>query len=183
MKAFLEFILSIFKKPETPKLGELEPKIGLQIHLYKKETEDTLKEATQIEISPVEFKGMSSRLSKEYSELTSKNLPLKSLVEDLNIYVNRTFKKKLMLTMIFRTEAEQDFLYADNEKYKKKKFKSPHQFWQAVDIRSKTFTDSEVKQLEDYLNDKWNKDNYYKWTAKNHTVGHGMHFHIQFVKK
>lgn len=177
MTVLVNIILSIlgFRTEESPKPG-------LAVMLYAKENEKAKQEAKKPEIKPVEMKGLSKRLAKEYADLTSHNLPLKRVIEDLNNYVNLAFKKTLTITMIYRTQAEQEYLYKDNARYIKKKFKSPHQFWQAVDLRSRTFTKGELTQISDYLNNKWNSSNYYKWTAKVHNVGHGVHLHIQFAK-
>ena len=184
MKNLIELILSIFgkssKKPSEPSPKKPFPTGKLDTVLYKKENEEALRDEEFIH--PVEFKGFSSKLENGYKELTRKNLPLKALIEDLNIFVNREFKKKLTITMIFRTQEEQDLIYEDSEKYQKKKFKSPHQFWHGVDIRSRIFTKAEIRKIVKYLNKTWNASNYYKWTCKFHTVGKGLHLHVQFLK-
>lgn len=188
MAVLVDFILTMlgFRAEEPPKLPTPttteSQRPGLAVLLYEKENEKAEQEAKKPEVKPVEMKGLSKRLSKEYEDLASLNPSLRAVIEDLNEYVNLTFKKTLTITMIGRTQVEQDYIYKDNPKYKKRKFKSPHQFWQAVDLRSRTFTKVELIQLTDYLNSKWDSSNYYKWTAKVHTVGHGMHFHIQFAK-
>lgn len=128
-------------------------------------------------------KNDSSRLKNEYTQLIEKNTGLYDLINDISIYVKKTMNKDIVITMIFRTDQEQDEIYKDDPKYKIKKFKSPHQFYHAIDLRSRDFSQSEIKQIEDYLNNKYNPTNYYKWTAKNHNVGLGDHFHLQWVKK
>jgi len=189
MKTFLDLLLSLFgiidKKPKEIKPLQTPKKVpvDLDTRLYEKEAENTKKEAETLPVAPVAFKSMSGkRLKAEYAELTKHNIPLKSLIEDLNIYVNREFKKTLTITMIFRTSEEQDYLYRNSDKYKKKKFKSPHQFWCSVDLRSRNFSESQIKQLEEYLNKKWNSSNYFKWTARHHTIGAGLHLHVQYKK-
>lgn len=133
-------------------------------------------------IAPI-YKNDSGRLKSEYNQLIEKNSGLYDLINDLCIYVKKKYNKEVVITMIGRTDQEQDDIYKEDPKYKIKKFKSPHQFCHAVDIRSHTFSADEIKNIEDYLNNKYNPNNYYKWTAKNHTVGLGEHFHIQFLKK
>jgi hypothetical protein len=133
-------------------------------------------------ISP-RFKNESIRLKNEYNELIEKNVGLFDLINDLCIYAKNSLREDIVITMIYRTDEEQDSIYKDDPKYIAKKFKSPHQFYHAVDIRSHTFTADEIKNIEDYLNNKYNPNNYYKWTAKNHNVGLGDHFHIQYIKK
>ena len=129
------------------------------------------------------FKNESKRLKKEFSELYQQNMELFDLLVELDAYCLANFSKELTLTMIYRTQEEQDHLYRNSEKYQEKPFKSPHQFWQAADIRSWTFTKQEQKKIERMLNRKYNKANYYRWTAKVHNVGAGVHFHIQFIPK
>lgn len=123
-------------------------------------------------------KNDSQRLKDELVELYSKNVELHKLIIDLYKWISKTYGKDTIITMIYRTQEEQEQIYGKGTKKK-----SPHQFWQAIDIRSRTFTEEEIKGIEDYLNNKYNESNYYKWTAKNHKVGEGAyHFHIQYYK-
>lgn len=125
----------------------------------------------------------SDRLPEEWNELHQRNSPLRNLIIDLRDHVWIKYRKNITITMIYRTDEEQDRFYANNEKYQKKKFKSPHQFYQAVDLRSSDFTDEEIQELVVYINVRYNDDNYYGWTADCHEVsGNGMHFHIQFYE-
>lgn len=181
MKAIIEFLLSLF----APKKAEAKKVDVPHLKEYDEENQVAKKETVKknIEIKPIEVKNDSQRLKDELKQLKSKNAYMVKLLEDLNSYTQRQFKKGLVITMIFRTQEEQDYLYKNSAKYQKRKFKSPHQFWHAVDVRSRTFTQPEIKKMVDYLNKKHNGGNYYKWTAKCHTIGHGMHFHIQFIKK
>lgn len=175
MKEFLELILLFFKgsskkeldsyKEENIEAEELVPK-------KPKEVEEPMPD--------IEFK--TPRVEKEYAELEDKNRPLYDLSIDLQKFVWDEFEKKLTITMINRTAAEQDYLYKNSAKYQKKKFKSPHQYLHSLDIRSRNFDSAEIKKIEDYLNKKYNDANYYSWTAKNHTVGSGLHFHIQLYE-
>ena len=89
--------------------------------------------------------------------------------------------------MIYRSDQEQNDIYKgtirNGRSYDQNPWKSPHQFWQAADIRSTIFTDNETKDIENYLNSKYNNTNYYRWTAKCHKIGEGAyHFHIQYYK-
>lgn len=135
------------------------------------------------DIFPIDYKNDSQRLKDEYRKLSSKNGKLYDIVNDLNTFSNKNFGKSILLTMVYRLESEQDYLYRNSEKYKQRKFKSPHQFWHAVDLRSRTFSKEEIKIMVDYVNVKYNDDNYYRFTADYHTVGAGWHFHLQFAKK
>ena len=211
MKTLINLILSLFglgKKHQEEKamakeiLAEADKELKDQEEILEKQkqalraVEDMAQYETENQVNkvvhdpkvpdpvpPVEFK--TDRVMTEYhNDLLAENPDLFYIVEDLNKWVQKTFKKKTILTMIFRTEAEQDYLYRNSAKYKRRKFKSPHQFYHAVDIRSFIFTKAEIGRIERYLNKKYNERNYYRWTAKCHEVGNnGMHFHIQFCMK
>lgn len=131
----------------------------------------------------VKLKNDSPRLKSELTELLKLNKPLYDILFDLADYVKDAFKKELVVTGIFRTDQEQDDIYKDDVKYKVKKFKSPHQVWTAFDLRDSTFLPDEIKKIVKYANDKYNKTNTYTWTALDHSVGKGWHFHVQYVVK
>lgn len=125
-----------------------------------------------------------SRLQNELNELPSKNPELFSVLVDISGFIEDQFKKDTIITMIFRTQAEQDEIYKDDPKYKVRKFVSPHQLWDAFDLRDSIFSQDEIKQIVDYLNGKYNATNDFAWTALDHKVGEGAwHFHVQFVRK
>lgn len=128
-------------------------------------------------------KNDSPRIIAEFSRLRTANRPLAKLMIDLYRYIAREMGQDTVMTMIFRSQDEQDAIYRNNPRYEARPFTSPHQYWQAIDIRSTIFDDDEIAQIEQYLNDKYNGTNYYKWTAKNHKVGDGAyHFHIQYYE-
>ena len=136
-----------------------------------------------IEIPDIAFKEeYKERLEKEWQELDTQNPLLKEMLLDINEYSYRKFGKSIIITMLLRTQAEQDSLYWHDLKYRKKPWKSPHQFWQSADIRSSMFTSEEIKDLVEYINEKYDESNYWDWTAKFHNVGHGDHFHTQYLK-
>lgn len=123
-------------------------------------------------------KNDSIRIKKELVSLKDKNRPLYDLIIDLYKWVDKELGKDTIMTMIFRTQEEQEAIYGPGTKKK-----SPHQFWHAIDIRSRIYTKEEQEKMVKYMNEKYNDSNYYKWTAKVHEVGnHGMHFHIQYYK-
>lgn len=141
------------------------------------------------DIALISMKKGSDRLNDEFTKYIvdeGNNQALKDLIIDVSKYTMDNFGKGIVITMIYRTKEEQDDIYAGTErrgrKYDEKPWKSPHQFYHAVDLRSRSFTPQEINQLVDYINAKYNQDNYYKFTAKCHNVGRGDHFHIQFVK-
>lgn len=125
----------------------------------------------------------------EWEQLKSKNHYVTDILTDLAAWVYRTMKKDVTITMIYRRQEEQDAIYKGTKnslgvEYDKHPWKSDHQFWNCVDIRSKNFTPEEIEDIEYYLNTKHNPFNKLKWTAKCHTVAGGApHFHIQFIRK
>ena len=111
------------------------------------------------------FKDESQRLKDEYDELFRRNNELYRMLLDVADWVWYMFKKDLVVTMIRRTQEEQDRIYKGkrNSKgvlYETKPWKSPHQFWHAADLRSRVFTKDEIKQIEDYINNRYKTLNY-----------------------
>ena len=134
-----------------------------------------------VRIYMLKVKNDAKRLKREFRELRTKNRPLALLLVDLYRYVQNKHNKDITITMLYRKQEEQDSIYKHHPKYHIKPWKSPHQFWHGVDIRSMNFTRVEIVDIEQYLDNKYNKPNYYKWTAKCHIVSAGAeHFHIQF---
>lgn len=162
------------KGRETPASMRTATEVGEDLGAYEKDG------------AFIKFKNDSERLRLEFDDLRGKNKPLQELLWDLAAYTTDTFNKTITITMIGRTQKEQDNIYAGKERngvpYKDRPWKSPHQFAHAVDLRSRDFTDDEIRQIEDYLNAKYNQDNYYSFTAKDHNVGLGDHFHLQYYK-
>lgn len=180
MKKIIELILGFFtKKPKAKVIKINDRRVDKSLI---KAREDQLLAEDQYENDPIAYKNNQKRLGREHNALRKHNRGLYDLLIQLDEYVHAQFDKNVIITMIYRTQGEQDYLYRNSARYKKKKFKSPHQFWHAVDIRSRTFTHREIDMIVRWLNREYNKINYYKWTAKCHDVGSGMHFHIQFSK-
>lgn len=121
------------------------------------------------------------RIRSEWSTLLRKNPALAQVVWDLNAFVSDNYRKDVVITHLFRTEAQQKAFYG-----KATKRKSPHQIWSAVDIRDSIYTSEEIGAMTDFLKfyDKWNKLRIIRSsksrTVLRHNIGHGMHFHIQF---
>lgn len=123
--------------------------------------------------SEVQFK--TDRIEQEFEQLYSKNLELYQIVIFANYKLAEISKKNLVITEIYRTQAEQDKYYKG-----KKKFKSPHQRWLAVDIRTRHLSKKEVKLLVEAINKRYNSINRYNPSAFYHSIGRGHHIHIQF---
>lgn len=131
----------------------------------------------------VRVKNDDPRLKGELKELANKNKPLYDMLFDLAVWIKDNFKKDTVVTGIYRTDAEQAEIYKNDPRYKLKPFKSPHQFWQAFDLRDSIYTKDEIKKTVDYVNKTYNKHNQLAFTAMDHNVGKGFHFHIQLVEK
>lgn len=126
----------------------------------------------------IEFKNR-ARQEAELEQLKSKNHHLYDLINELSHHIQKKYNKIIVLTEIYRRQEEQERYYGKGTLKK-----SNHQLWNAVDIRSRDFTSKEIKEIEDYLNTKYNPFNQCKFTALFHEVnGNGEHFHIQFIKK
>jgi len=183
MKALLEFILSLFSSKKVEARIESQPEIEPEIVAYEEEIEKEVEEKV-VEFIPIAYKNESERLKKEFTQLASKNTVLYDMLIDINEFANREFGKGVLITMIYRKQSEQDYLYRNSAKYAKRKFKSPHQFWHAVDLRSRTFTAEEIARMVEYINYEYDDVNYYKFSADYHEVGkNGLHFHLQFAAK
>lgn len=130
----------------------------------------------------IQVKNNSKRLIEEIYKLKEENKGLSDLLFDLRDYVQDKFGKDIYLTQIYRLQEEQDEYYKNNERYKKKKFKSPHQFYHAFDLSvyRSNFSDEECEDIIEYLTQKYDENNYYKTTAFRHDIGHGDHFHVQY---
>ena len=122
-------------------------------------------------------------LIEEIYSLYAKNIDLYKLIDDLSKFVKDEYNKDVVITSIYRSQSKQDEIYSDNPKYTKKPWKSPHQFFHGVDLRSRIYSETEIKNMLLFLN-KHNQSNYYKFTAIYHEVGtYGKHFHINYVEK
>jgi len=100
---------------------------------------------------------------------------LLSLIYIIQAYCWLQWKKNITITELFRTQAEQDYIYRKVKGYNKK---SVHQFWRGCDIRTiGVFSNKQAKEIETFLNMIYydSKHN----TAKFHDVGMGKHIHAQ----
>jgi hypothetical protein len=131
----------------------------------------------------VKVKNDSERLKEELKGLLKSNKYLHDILYDVAGFCKEKFDKEVVVTEILRTQEEQDKYYAKDEAYQKKKKTSPHQLGHALDLRDWTFTKDQIKEIVEYVNGKFNKTNSYAWTALDHNVGQGYHFHIQGVEK
>jgi len=168
--AVLKMILTLFAKGAE----------SSQVASEKKE--EVKPQTTKPKTEPL-FKNDSERLKNEVVQLSHRNPELHKLLYEICDYCKTEFNKNVVVTMIYRTDQEQAQIYKDDVKYKAKPFKSPHQFFHAFDLRSSSFDTKEIEKLVLWVNTTYNVFNHYNWTAKNHNVGLGDHFHVQFTKR
>lgn len=88
----------------------------------------------------------------EWDQLKATNPRLVAIVGLLDQYCLMEFKKEITLTEVFRTKAEDDALYAPTPVEQRPNNPSPHCSWRAVDIRSKDFTEAQIKKMVSFLN-------------------------------
>lgn len=94
-------------------------------------------------------------------------------------FVHFEFKEDLVVTSIFRTQAEHDALYALTPPDKRPKT-SPHMYWNAFDIRSTVFSDAEKQRMLKFLNCFTYLTGQGKPVAILHSIaGNVEHFHVQ----
>lgn len=187
IKALVSFLFGGSEKPpRNPEGGTGSAETPEESQDGQEELQEKILEKSQDGEKKIEpkVKNDDPRLLDELRQLPEKNHELHGMLMDLCAYVHANFKKDVIITMIYRTQKEQDYLYRDSAKYKQRKFKSPHQFWHALDLRSWIYTKKERQEMVNFLNERGKaQNNYYAWTAKVHEVSsNGLHFHVQFVK-
>jgi hypothetical protein len=120
------------------------------------------------------------RIKKEWNELNTKNPRLAFLISSISSKIELLFNITPMITMIYRTEEEQKELYKDTPN---PPARSPHQDWNAVDLRSSDFTEDQINKIIDLFS-KAGVDNLFAKTAIYHKIaGNAYHFHVQFKGK
>jgi hypothetical protein len=114
------------------------------------------------------------------SEFADTNLDyrLRVIVYALAGFVYHNFGKNITITEILRTQEMQDLYYKDDPIYKQSKWLSTHQYWRAIDLSLKYFTDSEIEEIAKFLSH-FQYGSIGKSTAIIHDIGLGKHLHIQ----
>ena len=88
------------------------------------------------------------------------------------------FGKAITLTELLRSQEMQDRYYSDSQQYLANPWKSVHQYGRGADVSLSFYTDEEVKEIEQFLNNTFKYVGTVK-TALIHNVGFGNHLHIQ----
>lgn len=115
----------------------------------------------------------------QYVELGTKNPKLVELLIDLDQMITKDYGKNIVLTSVYRSPEEQASLYSQATR---KVTNSAHTTYEAVDLRSWTFTDSERDEIVSYLNKKYKNANG-KPVAMCHAIPGGtIHFHIALYR-
>lgn len=123
------------------------------------------------------------RIKKEWeSEKVDKRLQIILLYLDwyCKNFAVRTDGKKtdIQVTGLHRTQKEQDRIYRNNPKYKKKPWKSVHQDWRGGDVGVNAFSTKTKRFLRDMLNRRFKNMGTSKVCVW-HDIGLGDHFHLQ----
>ena len=119
----------------------------------------------------------------KYNNVSTENGHAKLVPQLLDIlnfvdhYMEAKYNYTITVTDTIRTQKEQDRIYKDNAKYKKKKFNSVHQYARGADISVKGMNIEMINDLVSVLNRIKYSDKYK--TATHHDVGAGDHIHIQ----
>lgn len=114
-----------------------------------------------------------NRLHKEWAELPVHNRRLRKVLDALSTFAELELGKDLVITCLYRDPAENAAVGGIAN--------SPHMSWEAVDLRSSTFTQEEIDRMLAFLNCFSFRNG--KKTAICHAVAGGAkHFHIQVAK-
>lgn len=120
----------------------------------------------------VKFK--TKELQNQFNELEKKNKPLHMIISAIDKTRKEHFNKEITLTEIYRTQEEQEKIYGKSASI------SPHQLWDAVDIRTRDMSDDEIRNIMKSVKLVFNGMNVYHTTVIFHDIGLGPHLHIQF---
>jgi hypothetical protein len=120
-------------------------------------------------------------LQKDFETLKSKNQALAVLMEDLGEFIHANFGKDIVVTDLHRTRKQMEAIYGKGTKRT-----SPHERWQAVDIRDWIYDNQEKQTIIGHLKNTYDSINRLaplpsqSRTVLMHNMGKGMHFHIQY---
>lgn len=111
-----------------------------------------------------------------------RNAALHGLVDQLSVWVSNNLQKDITLTHLYRTAEEQVALYAATEPAKRPTA-SPHQVWNAVDLRSSVYTPEEVAGIVAWVNKHYTNPNGRVCALAHAIAGGAYHLHIQYPLK
>ena len=114
---------------------------------------------------------------KEWKKLEKKHPKMLNLIIKTAQFTKKNFNKPLVLTELHRTQADQDRLYGG-----KAKKKSWHQFWMAVDFRSRIFTNAEILQIINFIKTEFKSEGKKLRVLYHRISGSVYHFHVTLRK-
>jgi len=118
--------------------------------------------------------GKDARVQGELDQLPLHNARLVKVLTMVTLYCELEFKKDVVVTCVRRTPEENAAQGGIPN--------SPHTVWNAADLRSSTFSSTEIQKVVTFLNCLTYRAG--KNTAMAHQVPGGvMHFHIQCLKE
>lgn len=117
------------------------------------------------------------RIQNEWVTLQAQNLTLFNIIKSAALLVQLNFNKDLTITEIFRTPQENSNLYTNS--VEPPPGSRPHTTWNAVDLRSSTFTPGEIQQLLTFLNQYKVFEGKKKCAAHHKIKENVFHFHVQ----
>ena len=103
---------------------------------------------------------------------------MRMLLQMIDFYSVLKTGLEITVTEIYRTQEEQDAIYARSEKYQAKPWLSVHQIWKGADIRVTDYRGEDVANILGVLESIPYRTRG-KQTAIRHDVGKGDHIHIQ----
>lgn len=120
------------------------------------------------------------RHEEEFKQLDSR---LKIIMFALDGWMQDEFERgedwgEIEYTHLWRSQAEQDNIYAADEKYKEKPWLSVHQYYRGADASIKNFTEKQCKKIVEWLNNNFAYGEF-RQTSLIHDIGHGKHLHLQ----
>ena len=114
---------------------------------------------------------------KEWKKLEKKHPKMLNLIIKTAQFTKKNFDKPLVITELHRTQAEQNKLYGG-----KAKKKSWHQFWMAVDFRSRIFTNAEIMSIIEYIKTEFKSEGKKLRVLYHRINGNVYHFHVTLRK-
>jgi hypothetical protein len=121
------------------------------------------------------------RLQAEWDKVDQRLKGIVLLSASIMLYEYNT---PMVLTHIYRTQAEQDAIYATDMKYQKAPWQSVHQYHRGVDARVTDLGQSKANSLALKINSMFDYDQTKsKKVVLVHDVGQGNHIHFQIGAK
>jgi len=125
------------------------------------------------------MKFKTDRIQKEFE---SNQLPWKlvRIIQMIENFCLAKYNYEITITDILRTQEEQDAIYEYSDKYREKPWKSVHQVWRGVDLRTRDMPSEAINEISDMVNKiQYDPNRPEKKSCIYHNVGAGIHLHLQ----